>query len=309
MKALAYIALTLLISTVYTFAQSSKGKVLVILSSENKITVVKDRATGETVSHPTGFFLSELMVPVKKIMDAGYTPVFSNPKGNEPIMDAASDSALWFGNNESEYRTHRKLCEELRICGDRTVGNGKQIPLNPLHDWRGGLDQFVGVLIPGGHAPMEDLWKDSELGIILRHFHEKKKPTAAICHGPIALLSALTDPKDYIAALLKGDVEAIRESAEGWIYKDYRMTVFSTKEEQQEEPGQDNVLGGYVRFYPDEALDSAGGQVSVRANKWKNYTVRHKELLTGQNPLSDHAFASTFVRMLDAYGRTGKTKN
>jgi len=37
------------------------------------------------------------------------------------------------------------------------------------------------------------------------------------------------------------------------------MTSFSTLEEMQEEPGQDNALGGFVRFYPDQALDGATG--------------------------------------------------
>lgn len=37
---------------------------------------------------------------------------------------------------------------------------------------------------------MEDLKADKDLGRILRHFHTKQRPTAVICHAPIALLSA-----------------------------------------------------------------------------------------------------------------------
>lgn len=36
---------------------------------------------------------------------------------------------------------------------------------------------FSGVFIPGGHAPLIDLGDDPELGRILLHFHNAKKPT------------------------------------------------------------------------------------------------------------------------------------
>lgn len=41
-----------------------------------------------------------------------------------------------------------------------------------------------------GHAPLEDLKDDKDLGRILLHFHRAQRPTAIICHAPIALLSA-----------------------------------------------------------------------------------------------------------------------
>ncbi|MBI4403127.1 MAG: DJ-1/PfpI family protein [Deltaproteobacteria bacterium] len=270
---------------------------LVVLSSENKITVWADKKTKKEVVHPSGFFLSELMVPVQALMNAGYTPVFANPNGNEAIMDATSDKAVYFGGNEKHYRALRTLCVKLGICGDKTLGTKK---LSTLSQFRQeGLEHFVGLLVPGGHAPMEDLWKDPDLGHILRYFHSHKKPTALICHGPIALLAALQTPEKFIEALQKGDVAQAAETSKDWPYRNYVMTSFSTKEEQQAEPGQGNALGGFVRFYPDEALDSAGAKVLVRANPWKDNSVEHEELLTAQNPFSDHSFASKLVKMLD----------
>ena len=41
-----------------------------------------------------------------------------------------------------------------------------------------------------GHAPLEDLKLNKDLGRILLHFHAAQRPTAIICHAPIALLSA-----------------------------------------------------------------------------------------------------------------------
>lgn len=147
---------------------------------------------------------------------------------------------------------------------------------------------------------MEDLWRNAEMKTILRHFHDPKtrKPTGLICHAPIALLAALDDPQGYISALAKDDRKTMFAKSSRWIYRGYPMTVFTTREEQQQEPGQDNALGDFVRFYPDEALEKAGGYVN-RADKWKSNAVRHEELITGQNPFSHEAFADLFVKALD----------
>jgi putative intracellular protease/amidase len=94
----------------------------------------------------------------------------------------------------------------------------------------------------------------------MRHFHETSKPTAVLCHGPISLLSALPNAPEVVRALVAGDAVGAREKAQGWIYSGYKMTIFSTAEEQQREPLE---IGGKVLFYPDFALRTAGGDVSV----------------------------------------------
>lgn len=291
-----------------TPARPSKAapKVLVILSSENKITL-KDGAMHPI--HPTGFFLSELMVPLKKLIDAGYEPVFANPKGNKAVMDKISDQTLWFGDApdaapqvkaaaQRKYQDAKSGCKQMGICGEGPEG---ALALKSLSQAVAeGLDQYAGVFLPGGHAPMEDLWKDKSLGAILRHFHDAGKPTALICHAPIALLSTMSRPEEYVAALEKKDPAAAAK-AKDWIYKGYSLTIFTTAEEKQEEPGQDNALGGFVRFYPDEALETAGAGVR-RAMKWNSNAVRDRELITGQNPMSDEAFAEQFLAALNAQG-------
>lgn len=260
-------------------AQAAPKKVLVVLSSENKITL----ANG--VVHPTGFFLSELMVPVKGLIEAGYEPVFATPQGNEPAIDKISDSAFWFGGGEAKYQEIKRLFSQL---------DGIKTPLKLADVRRQNLSQYAGILVPGGHAPMEDLLVNKDLGKLLHYFHQTEKPTALICHGPIALLSTLQDPVGFTQALADGN----STTAQGWIYQDYAMTIFSTPEEQQEEPGQDNALGGFVKFYPDDALRLAGGKVSA-AGKWQSHVVRDRELITAQNPMSDVEFTKALVEALN----------
>ena len=253
---IALVSLAILLSQA---AQATQNKILIVLSGENKITLKAG------VVHSTGFFLSELVVPLKGLIEAGYEPVFATPQGNKPAMDKVSDSAFWFGGDEQKYHDAKLLLGSL-------VGLSKPLRISDIR--QRDLQQFAGIMVPGGHAPMEDLLVNKNLGFLLRYFHKTKKPTALICHGPIALLSTLPHPTKFVRTLAAGAIPSIRK----WIYTGYSMTSFSTKEEQQEEPGQDNALGGFVKFYPDYALKSAGGNVTV-ANKWQSHVVRDRELI------------------------------
>ena len=73
------------------------------------------------------------------------------------------------------------------------------------------------------------------------------------------------------------------------------MTIFSTAEEQQREPLE---IGGKVLFYPDFALRTAGGDVSVVA-PWKSYVLQDRELISGQNPFSDEALLKLLLPALN----------
>jgi putative intracellular protease/amidase len=130
---------------------------------------------------------------------------------------------------------------------------------------------------------------------VLRHFHKTSKPTAVLCHGGISLLAALPNSTEVVAALSTGDAAGARAKAQGWIYSGYKMTVFSTAEEQQREPLE---IGGKVLFYPDFALGTAGGDVSVVA-PWQSYVLQDRELISGQNPFSDQALLNLLLPALN----------
>src|ERR1017187_9894968 len=267
MKNLFVVLALLVASPVY--ASPAAIKVLVVLSSENGITL-----KGGLV-HPTGYFLSELMVPVMALEKAGFTPVFANPKGNEPVMDKISDGPFWFGGDEEKYRAVKRHLQSL-------TGLIHPLPLNEVAEMD--LSQFAGIFVPGGHAPMEDLVRNSDLGEILRYFHRTKKPTALICHGPIALLSTLSHPDEYLSALEnKASQAELKALSKGFPYEGYELTAFSTKEEQQEETGgEDGVLGGKVKFYSDEALGNTGANSLVQATKWKSNVRVDRELIRSE---------------------------
>ena len=277
MKTIFIVLATLLPALVQ--AQPGKGKILVIISSENTLRL-KDGKT-----FPTGYYLNELTVPAKKLVEAGYELVFANPKGNKPSMDIRSDDVHYFGDNQKEYQEIKSFHDHL---------DQLKAPLKLSAVLRSGLDQFQGVFVPGGHAPMIDLMASRELGTILIFFHQKAKPTALICHGPVALAAATEDPRTYQKALEKGDVANEKKAAGKWPYSGYRMTVFSTVEEKL----ASKSLGGDTLFFPEDILRTAGGQVEV-GTEWKSNAIRDRELITGQNPFSDSRLAELFLEALN----------
>ncbi len=261
---------------------ATKGKVLVLVSSGRGLALKDGKVyTG------AGYYLNELTVPVRELMKQGYEITFANPKGNAPQVDVHSEVVDFFGGDAAKLEDYMLFRDGLA---------GLRDPKRIADVIASGLDQYDAVFVPGGHGPMIDLLDDPNAGIVMRHFHETSKPTAVLCHGPISLLSALPNSTEVVAALAAGDSAGAHAKAQGWIYAGYKMTIFSTAEEQQREPLE---IGGKVLFYPDFALRTAGGDVSVLA-PWSSYVVQDRELISGQNPFSDQALLNLLLPALEA---------
>jgi putative intracellular protease/amidase len=260
---------------------AAKGKVLVLVSSGHGLPLKDGK-----VYAGAGYYLNELTVPVRALMKEGYEITFANPKGKTPQLDVSSATAQFFGGDEARLQDYRKFHDSL---------TGLTNPTRISDVIASGLGQYDTVFVPGGHGPMIDLLDDPDAGTVMRHFHETSKPTAVLCHGPISLLSALPNSKEVVGALAAGDAAGARTKAQGWIYSGYKMTIFSTAEEQQREPLE---IGGKVLFYPDFALRTAGGDVTV-AVPWKSYVLQDRELISGQNPFSDEALLKLLLPALN----------
>jgi putative intracellular protease/amidase len=256
-----------------------KGKVLVIVSSTDAIALQGGKR------YKTGYFLNELAVPVKRLKEQGYSITFANPKGNKPTMDIHSDSVDFFNKNYSEYQKVKAFHDNLvELKSPRKLAD-------VVHN---GLAQYDAVFFPGGHAPMQDLISDPSVRQVLLHFHQTGKPTALICHAPISLIAAMPQADAFVRAMKQGNPKKAAELTKNWQYQGYKMTIFSTAEEQIAESGQ---LQGKMLFYPQAALTTAGGDVRV-AKSWSSQVVKDRELITGQNPFSDNALAETLVKAI-----------
>jgi putative intracellular protease/amidase len=260
---------------------TAKGKILVLVSSGYGLPLRDDK-----VYAGAGYYLNELTVPVRALMEEGYEITFANPKGNTPQLDLHSAVPDFFGGSETKLQDYFKFRDSL---------TGLRNPARISDVVASGLDQYDAVFVPGGHGPMIDLLDDPDAGNVMRHFHETSKPTAVLCHGPISLLSALPNSKNFVRALAANDPVGARAQAQGWVYAGYKMTIFSTAEEQQREPLE---IRGKVLFYPDFALKTAGGEVSVLP-PWTSYVIQDRELISGQNPFSDQALLKHLQQALD----------
>ncbi len=259
----------------------TKATILILGSNATQITL---RGGG---SATIGQYLNETTVPAMALIDAGYDVVLATPDGTKPHIDAVSDDASHFGGDRSAYDRAR------RFFADDAAMNDVQTLRAVIER---GLDRFAGVFVPGGHAPVVDLMQDTDAGTILRHFHQVAKPTALLCHGPVAVLAALPEAAAYRAALVAGDTAGATALGRGWIYAGYRMTVFSASEERVAE---EHLLKGTLEFDMPAALRLAGGEVSATATDFAPNVVVDRELITGQNPASDHQLAAALIDALD----------
>ncbi|NMN71447.1 type 1 glutamine amidotransferase domain-containing protein [Rhizobium sp. 57MFTsu3.2] len=259
----------------------SKGNVLVVGSNATRIEI-QGGSTG-----PTGQYLNETVVPAMALVDAGYEITLATPDGTKPHIDPVSDVVQHFDGDEAAYKRGHAFFKDHRAMNDvRTLRSVIE----------GGLDRYAGLFVPGGQAPVVDLMQDPDLGEILRHFHARGKPTALLCHGPIASLAALPHAREYRAALIAGDISKASELARGWQYASYKMTVFSASEEK---PIEEQILHGKLYFTMPDALSMAGGEVITNPIDFSPHVVEDRELITGQNPRSDHPLATKLIAALD----------
>ncbi|MGF7156066.1 type 1 glutamine amidotransferase domain-containing protein [Novosphingobium gossypii] len=232
-----------------------------------------------------GQYLNETVVPAMALIEAGYDVVLATPNGTKPHIDEASDTAQHFGGDQVAYERARHFFAQHPAMNEvRTLASVIEQ----------GLDEFAGVFVPGGHAPAVDLMQDRDAGAILRHFHAAAKPTGLLCHGPVAIVAAMANPAAYRAALIEGEDAKAADLAKDWIYGGYRMTVFSASEEKIAE----HLLKGELYFDMPKALRLAGGEVSAAPEDFAANVVVDRELITGQNPASDHAVAKAMIEAL-----------
>ena len=267
MKTLTRMALTT--ALLGTSLTASASNVLVVLSDSATL----DLKDGKVFA--TGFYLNELLQPVKMLLDAGHSITFATPNGRVPTVDKTSIDKMYFNNDEVVLETYKHLLDQLKL----TVPDQSPV-ISLARVEQIGYAHFDAVYIPGGHAPMQDLLHSRSLGRLLMDFHAQGKTTALVCHGPIALLSTLPDAQDFTRQLQTA--KPVNASAD-WIYAGYKMTVISNKEE---EAAKGLLNGGEMKFYPQTALEKAGGLYSSNTENWTPNVVVDRELITGQNPAS-----------------------
>ncbi|WP_406633217.1 type 1 glutamine amidotransferase domain-containing protein [Amycolatopsis sp. WGS_07] len=228
------------------------SKILIVMSAASTWV----RTDGS--SYPTGYWAEELAAPHEKFVEAGYSVDFASPGGVLQPLDQHSADPEVAGANCAEYVAHAE--KALREFG----------PLLTLSEVD--IDDYVAVVLPGGHGPVVDLYQDSDLGRLLARADAAGKLIGAVCHGPAALLSAVDE--------------------EGkWLFAGREMTAFTDEEEQLfgTADGAPWLLASRLR---EQGAKHVGGPA------YQAFTTRDRNLFTGQNPASSAPMAEAMIAAL-----------
>ena len=223
-------------------------KVLIVLTSHDKL--------GDT-GKPTGFWLEEFAAPYYVFKDAGAEIVLASPKGGQPPLDPKSDAP----DAQTEMTKRFKNDAESQAL----LANTRKLDEVSAAD-------FDTVFYPGGHGPLWDLTGNSTSIALIESFIQARKPVAAVCHAPAALVQVRGVDGEY---LVKGK----------------RVTGFTNTEEEGVQ------LTDVVPFLLEDKLKEIGGDYS-KGPDWSSYVLVDGLLVTGQNPASSEEAARELLKLL-----------
>ncbi len=230
------------------------ANILMVVSAADSLTM-KDGS-----EHPTGFWAEELVVSHQLLRAAGHTVHIATPGGVKPTVDQVSLAPDSAGGQERADRFRDYL---------EAIDAELSAPL-VLSDVD--ISGYDAVVLPGGHGPMADLFKDADLGRLLVAADRDGKVIAPFCHGPAGLLSATLDDGAFAFA-------------------GRRLTVFTNEEELGGGTGENTP------WLVEDAL-KAKGAVIENAAAWSSNVVRDGNLITGQNPQSSEDVAKEVIKAL-----------
>ena len=223
-------------------------KVLIVLTSHDEL--------GNS-GKKTGFWIEEFAAPYYAFLEAGISVSLASPKGGQPPIDPKS--------NEPSSQTP----STLRFMAD---GDLQKMLSHTKKLTEVSADDFDAVFYPGGHGPLWDLTTDKDSIKLIEDFWKSKKPVAAVCHAPSALLNALDE---FGNPLVSGK----------------KVTGFTNSEEAGVE------LTDIVPFLLEDELKNKGG-IYTKKEDWKSYVVKDGLLITGQNPASSEEAAQEVIKIL-----------
>lgn len=228
--------------------------VLIVLSAADHWT----RADGSL--YPTGVWAEEFIVIDEAFAKAGYKVDLATPGGVAPSVDPLSLEPKNVGE---------ETAARFRAYVDDNADRLRR-PL-VLAEVDPGI--YDAIVIPGGHGPVEDLYKDPDLGRLLVQADEAGTVIGAVCHGQAGLLPA--------------------NRPDGrWTFEGRRMTAFSD-EEEVEFGTADNAPWLLARRLRER------GAAYEQGPNWGAYIVRDGNLITGQNPASSEGVARAVIAALD----------
>jgi putative intracellular protease/amidase len=227
--------------------------------------VVANPTTSTTTGWAVGFWAAELTHPYYEFDRVRYEVTVASPDGGKVELDALSDP-----RDESKWSADDLISMGF-LNTPELVALLEDTPRLAELD----LDEFDGLLVCGGFAPMFQFRENEDLKRTVAGFYEAEKPTAALCHG----VSALID---------------VRLSDGSYLVDGKTVTGFANVEEDY----SDKAVGQKVMPYRIEDELRTRGANYIQAGLFKDFAVRDGRLITGQQQYSGAKVARYLIEAL-----------
>jgi putative intracellular protease/amidase len=218
-----------------------------------------------TTGWQVGAWASEVFHPYYEFVKARYEVTLASPEGGKVELDAASDPrdpSRWSADDMISMGALNM--PEIAALLDDTPA------LSDLD-----LDRFDALVICGGQGPMFQFRDHPDLKAAIARFYEAEKPTAALCHGVVALLDVKLSDGSY---LIEGKT----------------ITGFANVEEDF----SDAAVGTKIMPYRIEDAVAERGAHFIHNGLFRAFATRDGNLITGQQQYSGERVARLVIESL-----------
>ena len=227
--------------------------------------VAANPSISTTTGWPVGVWASELFHPYYEFIKTRYEVTVASPEGGRLELDAASDP-----RDESRWSADDMISMGA-LNMPEIAGLLEDTPA--LRDLD--LDGFDALVICGGQGPMFQFRDHPDLKAAVTRFYEAQKPTAALCHGVVALVDVQLSDGSY---LIEGKT----------------ITGFANVEEEF----SDAAVG--TKIMPDRIEDAVSkrGAHFIHGGLFRAFATRDGNLITGQQQYSGERVARLVIESL-----------
>lgn len=145
---------------------STLTAMLLILASFSSVANTPKRVLFVISAHQYGYWLPELVTPLRILADAGIKVDIASPGGS-------AGRGVASGRLDALDREYLPLIQKALDA--------------PLALIDVNSDQYAGVYFVGGAGPMLDLYNHPQVNRLVNDFNDTNKVISADCHGPVAL--------------------------------------------------------------------------------------------------------------------------
>ena len=233
---------------------------------------------------------TEVAVPWSILTKAGKNIIFATPDGQPACADERVLKGLGLGIFKrllGADASTRKLYEELSISSQFKA---------PIKWSEVRVDDFDGLLLPGGHAlGMREYLESAILQCVVSEFFKLERPVGAICHGVVLASRSKAHSKQSVLFGRKTTCLLALQELSAWVltsawlgryYRTYPETVESEVKSALAS-SQDFIRGPLPLFRDSEAQPGRG------------FAVRDGKYISARWPGDAHTFASEFLKLLN----------